>query len=91
MKAKSQYLHKKAISTDQNGMESLINVPYLYGSPDGDKYRDQNNQGLNHENRSEKIRVLASGDQDKILRYYTDLYFTRLARRERLKPDNALG
>lgn len=89
MKAKPQYWRKRAISRHPRDIEDPANAPYLYESPDGDRYIDWNNPGHKLENRAERISVLASGDQDRILKYYTELYYSRLAGREGMCPDNA--
>lgn len=78
----------QAISRDPKDLDDPANAQYLYESPDGDRFIDWNNPGHKLERWAERISILASGDQEKIMEYYTDLYYNRLAKRLGLGPDN---
>lgn len=80
MKAKSQRSLKKGVSRETGKMEYCGGAPCFSENLHGNRFMDLNSAGRKPENRAERQSVLASGDKDKILKYYTELYYGRLAR-----------
>lgn len=80
---------KDLISRDPKDLDAPANAPCFYESPDGDRLIDGNKPDHGLENLAERISVLTIGDTDRILKYYTDLYYNRLARRRSAAQDDA--
>ena len=81
------WYNPSSISRDPKDLEDPANAAYLYVGPNEDKFIDWNNPGHKLENWADRINLITNGNKEKIISFYTNLYYNRLAKKMQLGPD----